>query len=268
MWKTQFPGIFTDQLFNKISLAEVPQRIISLVPSQTELLFDLGLGNRIIGVTKFCIHPKEKVAGITKIGGTKNFDLNIIRKLSPDLIIGNKEENYIAGIQALQSQFPVWVSDITTLKDALNMIASIGIITDTTAAANNLVYAINQEFNSLGKYSNLTAAYFIWRKPYMVTGSETFIHEIMEAAGFENVFAGIKRYPEVTAADLIKANPNLILLSSEPYLFQEKHIREMQDICPDAIIKIVDGELFSWYGSRLKYTPAYLRSLRQAIDLT
>jgi ABC-type Fe3+-hydroxamate transport system substrate-binding protein len=262
---THFPSTFTDQLGNKIQLERTPQRIVSLVPSQTELLLDLGLENRVVGITKFCIHPKVQVKSIPKVGGTKNFDFDLIHQLQPDLIIGNKEENYQEGIQFLQARYPVWLSDIITLKDALDMITGIGQLTDTAAIARNITDNIKGGFNNLVDFPLISAAYFIWRKPYMVAGCDTFIQEILKAAGFLNVFAHEKRYPVINAGDLQKVRPKLILLSSEPYPFQEKHIAEMQQICPTALIKIVDGEVFSWYGSRLQYAPAYIKNLRNKL---
>jgi ABC-type Fe3+-hydroxamate transport system substrate-binding protein len=236
------------------------QRIISVVPSQTELLFDLGLGDRIIGVTKFCIHPaaaKQK----TIVGGTKNLDLARIRALAPDLIIANKEENSEADIKALQLEYTVYMSDIHTLDDALLMITSISELTETAAAAAILCAQITDSFDQIIPTALRKAAYFIWRKPYMVAASNTFIDDILHRAGFSNAFAHLVRYPIITAADLAQAAPDYILLSSEPYPFKAAHLADLQKICPAAHIQLVDGELFSWYGSRLLHTAAYLKNL-------
>ncbi len=245
-----------------VTLQAIPQRIVSLVPSQTELLFDLGLVERIIGVTKFCIHPKEAVKQKTVIGGTKNFHFDIIDELKPDLIIGNKEENYREGIEALQQKYPVWMSDIYTLPDALHMIKQVGHLTDTSIRATKLAHNINEGFASLQPLqSPVSTAYFIWRKPYMAVGSNNIIDHVLQRCGFKNAFADLSRYPEITPELLQEARPKLILLSSEPYPFQEKHLEEFKALCPDAEIKVVDGELFSWYGSRLLHAPAYLQQV-------
>ena len=257
---------FTDQMGRDIELKQTPQRIISLVPSQTELLFDLGLDARIVGITKFCIHPKQQVKTKTKIGGTKNFHFDIIRQLQPDLIIGNKEENYEEGILALLQQHTVWMSDIVTLPDALDMIKGIGQLTGTNEAAAKISQKINQNFTELKGGANIAAGYFIWKDPYMSVGQDTFIHQMLVAAGFRNVFEHLSRYPLITPTVLQEAAPKVIFLSSEPYPFKEKHIREIQEILPEALIKLVDGELFSWYGSRLLQTPAYLSKLRQEVE--
>lgn len=257
---------FTDQMGYTITLPQLPQRIVSLVPSQTELLFDLGLEDRLVGVTKFCIHPKEKVKQKTKIGGTKNFKLEVIDKLQPDLIIGNKEENYQEGIEALQAKYPVWMSDIYTLEDTLQMITQIGRLTGTEARAKELTQGIVSGFQLLRTLQPaIPTAYFIWRKPYMVVGGHNFIDHILQRCGFSNIFADQTRYPEVSPEQLQEAAPKLILLSSEPYPFQEKHIAEFQKLCPEATIKVVDGEMFSWYGSRLLKSAAYLQGIIEEV---
>ncbi|MBB6610895.1 ABC transporter substrate-binding protein [Pontibacter sp. Tf4] len=248
----------------QVELPVLPQRIISLVPSQTELLFDLGLADRIVGVTKFCIHPKEQVIQKTIVGGTKNFKFDVIDQLQPDLIIGNKEENYKEGIEQLQQKYPVWMSDIFTLEDSLEMMEQLGEITGTQTIAKKLTQTIASGFKQLQlAQPTIATAYFIWRGPYMAVGGNNFIDAILQRCGFSNVFSSLERYPEITTQQLQQANPQLILLSSEPYPFKEKHIAEFQAICPQATIKVVDGEMFSWYGSRLAKGPAYLQ---QVID--
>ena len=259
----------TDQMGREIVLSDHPRRIISLVPSQTELLFDLGLDNEIVGLTRFCIHPSDKVRAKERIGGTKDFDIEKIIALKPDLIIGNKEENYEEGITELQKHFPVWMSDIATLDDAYRMMTEVGKLTNHQEEAEILVKEIQfglEEIKShKSKIINSTCAYFIWRKPYMVAARGTFIDHMLGVFGLRNAFADIDRYPEVTAAQIAASKPDLIFLSSEPYSFSERHIAEFQQICPDARIHIVDGEMFSWYGSRLRYVSAYLKQLRNAI---
>ncbi|WP_210487178.1 ABC transporter substrate-binding protein [Rufibacter aurantiacus] len=252
---------------HRLQLPQPPRRIVSLVPSQTELLFHLGLGDRVVGVTKFCIHPQEQVKQKQKIGGTKNFNFEAIDRLEPDLIIGNKEENYQEGIERLQGKYPVYMSDIYTLEDAFEMMRGIGQVTDTETQATELVQQLRQQFAGLTPAAPaIPTAYFIWRNPYMGIGNQNFIDHILALCGFENVLGHLARYPEVTAAQLQKANPKLILLSSEPYPFKEKHIAEFQAICPEALVKVVDGELFSWYGSRLLHSAPYLQRLIKEVS--
>lgn len=246
---------FTDQLGDSITLDFPPKRIISLVPSQTELLFDLGLNNEVVGVTKFCVHPEEKVQSKTKIGGTKKLDLQKIRSLKPDLIIGNKEENERADIEALQKEFPVWMSDIYTLDDATNMIHHIGELTDRSPEAAYLIHLINAGFGDLQKLAlergiSQKVLYMIWKKPFMAAGRNTFIDDVLRRIGLENVLSGT-RYPMLEVEEFSGLKPDLVLLSSEPYPFKQKNIEEFKLLLPDSRLLIVDGEMFSWYGSRL-----------------
>ncbi|AII51051.1 hypothetical protein N008_03520 [Hymenobacter sp. APR13] len=248
----------------RVAVPFPPRRIVSLVPSQTELLFALGLGERVVGVTKFCIHPPEARQTAMVVGGTKNFDFEKITELRPDLIIGNKEENYQEGIEQLAVQFPVWMSDISNLDEALDMIRRVGFIGGHKEAAEQMAAQIAASFQQLPLPAELVpAAYFIWRKPYMVAATGTFIDDLLARAGFRNVFSHLARYPEIAPEQLQTAAPRQILLSSEPYPFQEKHLAEFQALCPQAAVRIVDGELFSWYGSRLLESAAYLRSLQE-----
>ena len=242
-----------------------PKRIISLVPSQTELLFDLGLDQAIVGITKFCVHPAEKVWQKVLVGGTKTLNLDRIQELDPDLIIANKEENNREQIEELQRHYPVHVTDMTTLPDALRMIREVGALVGRATEAEQMARRIESSLYPSFPPLMLSVAYLIWRKPYMAAASDTFIQSMLAVAGFSNAFAGQTRYPEIAPADLQKEQPDLIFLSSEPYPFGEKHRKELQQICPSARIVLVDGEVFSWYGSRLLHASDYFRNLRNQI---
>lgn len=296
-------AIITDQTGHLLNLSQLPRRIISLVPSQTELLYDLGLDEEVVGITKFCVHPEKWFHSKTRIGGTKKLDFTKIRSLQPDLIIANKEENEKEQVEALMEEFPVWVSDIHTLADALAMIRSVGEITGREKNADGLIQRINREFRELqddlriirsGSRTSLQpplTAYFIWCNPWMVAGGDTFISEMMQLSGFKNGFEALSRYPEVMirpsfptgnpslpatgGEELSKHDLNgsfapsrrllsdcqLFLLSSEPYPFKEIHKAELQALFPSARILFADGEIFSWYGSRLVHAPGYLKQL-------
>ena len=262
--------IYIDQLNRKIELKEIPKRIISLVPSQTELLFDLGVGENVVGITKYCIHPKQEIKKITKIGGTKDFDIDKIIALQPDLIIANKEENYKNGIEKLEHHFPVWISDITDLNSSLKMISEVGKLVGKQKESENLVYKLNQDFEELASINSFSESYktlyFIWKDPFMIAGKDTFIEDILKRTNLENSNLE-NRYPILDEEKIKKLNPQIILLSSEPYPFKEKHIKEFARLLPNAYIRIVDGELFSWYGSRLNYTVDYLKELQNDIKL-
>lgn len=258
---------YIDQTGRQISLLQKPRRIVSLVPSQTELLHYLGLEEETVGITKFCLHPNDWFRNKTRIGGTKTVDIEKVMALKPDLIIANKEENQKEQILELAEKCPLWLSDIVTLEDAYKMIISVGELTGTEEKAEELVKRLKADFSKIKDANkelvqSKKTAYFIWQKPYMVAGNGTFINEILKIGGFENIFANQDRYPEVSEEELKKLNPEVILLSSEPFPFGDKHIKKFAEICPNATIRLVDGELFSWYGSRLLHTADYLAKLR------
>lgn len=254
---------FTDQMHRTILVPDHAERIVSLVPSQTELLHDLGLGDRVVGITKFCVHPEDWFRKKARVGGTKSVDLAKVRALKPDLIIGNKEENAQADIEALQQEFPVWMSDVRDLDGALHMLRGVGELTGTPTQAEEMATGIEKAFSSLQPLPPpLSAAYLIWHAPMMVVGTDTFVHDMLARCGLTNAFAHrTERYPEVSPAELAAADPDVILLSSEPFPFAEKHILHYNMLCPGAPVQLVDGELFSWYGSRLLKAPAYFNGL-------
>ena len=260
---------FVDQMNTTIRLSGVPRRIVSLVPSQTELLFSLGLEERVVGITKFCIHPDDWFRSKKRVGGTKDADFEKIRALNPDLIIGNKEENDKSNIEELSSIAPIWMSDIFQLDDSLDMIHKIGEMVGASEKAHHLIASIRSEFKSLEEVVQIrsserepSALYLIWKDPYLAAGKNTFIDDLLSRCGFVN-FTKEERYPEVILNS--KSSPDFVFLSSEPYPFKEKHIRQIQEIYPTATIKLVDGEMFSWYGSRLLLAPAYFRELLKSV---
>lgn len=250
----------TDDLQRTIS-TENPQRIISLVPSLTELLFDLGLGDRIVGVTKFCIHPALALKVATKIGGTKKFNFDQIKALNPDLIIANKEENYKEGIEQLCKDYPVYISDIFDLEDAIRTIQHIGMMTNSVSKSEQLVRNIHQGFEDVKNKLEGSVLYLIWQDPVMVAASNNFIDFLLRWLGMENIVGDLDRYPELDEQKLKNLAPNYVFLSSEPYPFKEKHIARYQELFPEAEVMLVDGEMFSWYGSRLIHSPKYFMSL-------
>lgn len=251
---------FTDHLDRTIFLPKPPERIVSLVPSQTELLVDLGLEEKIVGVTKFCVHPRHLRKSKTIVGGTKSYRFDVIDSLKPDLIIGNKEENDQLGIEKLATKYPVWMSDIFDLKDSLQMIADLGEITGTKVKAAGVISRIEKSFaQAIAKKG--TCVYLIWENPKMAAGKNTFIDSMLSIAGFENLIEKL-RYPEITEEAIITLSPDYLLLSSEPFPFKEKHIRTFQKLLPSSKIILVDGELFSWYGSRLVHAAEYFKGLQ------
>lgn len=238
------------------------------MPSQTELLYDLGLDDEVAGITKFCIHPQKWFRSKKRIGGTKNIHLQEIISLQPDLILANKEENVKEEADELAKYFPVYVSDVSNYEEALEMIKAIGTLTHTQEKATDLIINISAGFDRLAAqdYPKLRTAYLIWKDPYMTIGSDTFIHDLMEKAGLINIYADETRYPQVTPEELLAKKPELVLLSSEPYPFKQKHIDELQAHLPEAKIILADGEMFSWYGSRMADAPSYFQKLRDEIS--
>ncbi|MET0392685.1 MAG: helical backbone metal receptor [Chitinophagaceae bacterium] len=257
-------AVYTDQTGRSMVLDHEPRRIISLVPSQTELLHDLGLEEQVAGITKFCVHPQAWFHSKPKIGGTKQVKVEAIHQLQPDLIIANKEENVKEQVEELARHYPVWTSDVNTLEDAYDMIAAIGNMTGKEAASAQIIRQITESFSRLPAIDyKLRTCYLIWREPYMTVGGDTFIHAMLEAAGFENIFQHRRRYPELSVEEVKEAGCEWLLLSSEPYPFRQKHVEELQALLPGTRILLVDGELFSWYGSRLLLAPDYFNRLRQ-----
>ena len=236
-------------------------RIISLVPSITEALFDFGLTEReIVGRTKFCTHPENSVGKVAVIGGTKNLNLEKIRQINPDLIIANKEENVKEQIEELQLDFEAIVTDVSTLEENENLLKTLGRLLNKAQTAENFNNKIREVFQNFQDQNRKSCAYLIWKNPYMTVGGDTFISEILGLIGFENIFKNEKRYPLVSVKDLEKAE--YIFLSSEPFPFKEKHVEELQKQLPNSKIMLVDGESFSWYGTRLTRCGDYFQYLR------
>ena len=258
----------TDQIGQVVTVSQIPRRIISLVPSQSEFLWDIGISEgRLVGITKFCIHPNEMFKQIIKVGGTKNISIEKIDRLQPDFILANKEENEMSAVLELKKKYPVWVSDIKNVGGAYQMMLEVGRICGLQRDAENIIQRINQvrkDFLLSQPIHSVrsSVAYFIWKKPLMVAGGNTFIDAMLSEAGFHNVFHDYERYPEVTNEILEEIKPYLIFLSSEPYPFSDDDMVAMQHQFPFAQVKIVDGEMFSWYGSRLESAYEYFKKLR------
>lgn len=261
---------YTDQLGRRVVLRTFPpRRIVSVVPSQTELLAALGLEEEVVGITKFCVHPEGWRRLKVRVGGTKQLHLDRIHALTPDLVLANKEENVREQIEMLAKHYPVWVSNVPHLDAALDMIEQVGALVGRAAAAAHLATRIRKGFAGLRRqvaaHPPVRVAYFIWRKPWMVAGGDTFIHSVLEAAGLVNVFAHKMRYPEVSVDEVARAAPHVLLLSSEPFPFSDKHVRELAELLPHIPAVPVDGQLCSWYGSRLVYTSGYLSQLHRRL---
>jgi ABC-type Fe3+-hydroxamate transport system substrate-binding protein len=206
---------------NEVHETGGPVSIVSLVPSQTELLYDLGLDKEVTGITKFCVHPAHWQQTKVRIGGTKNLNLAKIKSLNPTLIIANKEENVRSQVEQL-SDYPVWLTDVNNLEDACRMISDLGQITGVPHQAAAMVKKIADGFDKLGVMPTpIPVAYLIWKDPYMTVGGDTFIHDMITRTGMRNVFAHTRRYPEINLEDIKKSGCTFLLLSSEPFPFQQ-----------------------------------------------
>jgi iron complex transport system substrate-binding protein len=262
---------FPDQLGTSHTFETAPKRIVSLVPSQTELLYDLGLEENIVGITKFCVHPFHFKSTKKNIGGTKKVHTEKIRLLQPDIIIANKEENTIEIVEELSKICPVWVTDIITLEDNLKMIEDFGILfnkrTEAQKWKDKINFAHTDFLNFIKGKETQKVAYFIWANPYMVAGNNTFINELLKLNNFQNIYENREeRYPEIIIQKMkIQGDPDLILLSSEPFPFTDEHAFELGRYTHHAKTVFVDGEMFSWYGSRLVKAFDYFRKLHERI---
>lgn len=257
--------VYIDQMNRRVEVNFPPKRIVSIVPSQTEFLYSIELENEVVGITKFCIHPKKWFASKSRVGGTKNVDIDKILGLKPDLIIGNKEENQKENIEALEKIAPVWMSDIYTLEDAYDMMMKIGEICNKEHQSRACVHAIKENFNAFTpQFYNQSVLYLIWENPMLAVAKNTFIHHLLtDVFKMKNILEKEERYPEVKSENEI--NPDFIFLSSEPFPFKDKHIEKYKKRFPNSKVILVDGEFFSWYGSRLLGAPNYFSELQKML---
>jgi iron complex transport system substrate-binding protein len=246
-------------------------RIISLCPSLTELVFDLGRGADLVGRTKFCVHPAAGVPAVEVVGGTKNPKVARIVALRPDLVLLNEEENRREDAEALRAAGLACHSSMPrTAAETADMVRSIGAAIERGAAAAALAARIEAEAERVRRGAAalppVRYAYLIWRRPWMTVSDDTFVAGLLSLAGGVNVFgAAAARYPEITAAELAAAAPERVLLSSEPFPFRPQHAGELAAATrlPAAAFHFVDGELLSWHGSRTVAGIAYAeRALR------
>jgi len=263
--------IVKDQLGREISLTNSPKRIISLVPSQTELLCSLALENELIGITKFCIHPYHLKSTKTIVGGTKKVDFEKIKELNPDFILCNKEENSYNFLPELEKIAPTYFSDVNTIQDSIDLILNLGIIFNRRTESKNLVDKISFKLADFKQFiknqPQRKVAYFIWAKPWMVAGNNTYINELLKLNKFENVYANMDRYPKIEI-DKIRydGDPEVIILSSEPFPFKDEHAMQIANFTNRAITVFGDGELFSWHGSRLLLAFDYFKKLHKKLE--
>lgn len=250
-----------DQIGRHLQYTFPPKKIISLAPALTETMYDLGLEEEIVGRTRFCIHPHDKVKHAVNIGGTKDIKIDRIHKLNPDLIISEKEENTKEIVEELEKHYPVYVFEVQTVTDAFGMMTDLGQITNRNEQAQSRIKDIKKSIENLPHAQGKRVAYVIWKRPYMVVGKNTYIQSLLEQMGFINPFTSYEgRYPEVTEMDLKEANLDYLFLATEPYPFREKDITPMAELLPGVQPMIVDGEMF-WYGVKIIEAVPYFNRL-------
>lgn len=237
-----------DSLSTELHFDQRPQRVISLVPSITEWLIDMGV--EVVGRTKFCVHPEEKVADIPVIGGTKNFRFDTIERLTPDLIIGNKEENYKEGIQRLRESNPVWMTVINSFSDAIDCFDQLSDCLAIAARWQEKRTLLLERYEGLKKEKSGSVIYLIWLDPWMAVGQQTYVNSFLEATGYENRIK-LDRYPTLTIEEIKKQAPDYLFLSSEPFPFKQQHVEQLHAQLPNTTVRLVNGEYYSWYGTRL-----------------
>ena len=254
-----------DHLGNIINLPTPPSNIVSLVPSQTELLADLGLDDRVSAITKFCVHPASWRNTKAIIGGTKQLKLEKIAALNPHLIIANKEENVADQVEWLSARFPVFVTDVDSMKSALIMIKDIGQLTGTEHAASTILSDIRSAFPAFTPADvrqAIPVIYLIWKDPYMTVGGDTFISDMLQYCGCVNAWEDRRRYPEITIPEINQSVAKVVMLSSEPFPFADQHANALAAQLPGTTVICVDGEMFSWYGSRMRLAGPYFEGLK------
>ena len=256
-----------------VALAASPRRIVSLIPSVTEILFALGLGDAVVGCTVYCTQPPEGVATKTRIGGEKNPKLDLIRELAPDLVVANVEENVREHIDTLRAWgIVVYVTYPRTVVEGIRLVRDLGHVTGATEQADTMVGALEESLVRARAWVNgrrrLRVFCPIWRRPYMTINRDTYVHDLLRTCGGENIFADLpKRYPEVTLAEMAGRRPDVILLPDEPYRFRRAHVADFGEDAEtpavrDRRVHLVDGKLLSWYGPRIAQAldelPAFL----------
>lgn len=233
-------------------------RLVSLCPSLTELLFDLGAGAELVGRTKFCVHPELLVDRVEKLGGTKNPKIARILELEPDLVLMNEEENRLEDAEQIRAAgISVHASLPRTAAETAVMVRSIAAAIHREESGERIAADIEGRAERVRTAATgiapLTYAYLIWREPWMTINDDTFVAALLALAGGRNVFGNAtERYPTITLDDLRAANPDVVLLSSEPFPFADRHATELETALglPRDRFELVDGELLSWHGSR------------------
>jgi ABC-type Fe3+-hydroxamate transport system substrate-binding protein len=256
------PNIFiTDALGRLLQLPAPPQRIVSLVPSLTETLFAFGAGERLVGITDFCVEPAAEVAGLPKVRGTKNPNREAIRELQPDLILAAKEENRERDVAAFEAMsLPVYVTDMRSMADVVTQCAALADLLEVAASAAPLIDELREliaeaEARLQRRTKRRYLLAFIWRDPWMAVGADTYADDVLRLAGAINLAHELPgRYPRADLEDFLDLDPELILLPGEPYAFSDEDVLELASFgdeeFPGPRIALCDGMALTWPGPR------------------
>jgi ABC-type Fe3+-hydroxamate transport system substrate-binding protein len=265
-------GPFTDASGVAVSVPAPPHRIVSLIPSITEILFALGRGDAVVGCTVYCTQPPEGVATKTRVGGEKNPRLELIRALGADLVIANVEENVREHVETLRAWgIPVYVTYPRTVAEGIRLVRELGHVTGAGERGGKLAAALEGQLaqvrSRLAGAPRARVFCPIWRKPYMTVNRDTYVHDMLAVCGGDNVFGDhARRYPEVTLTEVAAARPEVILLPDEPYRFRRAHAADFATLTDMPAVRagrihLVDGKLLSWYGPRIEQALATLPGL-------
>ena len=245
-----------DLLGRSFDFATPPNRVVSLVPSLTETLFDLGAGDAVAGITDFCIFPE----GIERprVGGTKTPRIDEIRALAPDLVYMNLEENLERHAKQIESFAPVFVTEPKTVDDVVELITTLGVIHDRRERASELTKALTRERVAVNPF---TFAVPIWKKPWMWCGGDTYVSNLVESIGGRNVLRDRERYPSMSLDEVLALRPDIVFLPDEPYLFTSADAAEIRG---PRVIGPFPGHLFTWHGTRTILGLRFLQSLERS----
>lgn len=249
-----------DGIARQVELPAPPRRIVSLVPSTTETLFALGVGDRLVGRTRYCVHPARELADVPEVGGTKSPRLAELAALRPDLVLANEEENKPALWPRLELLAPLYVAYPRTVDEALHDLRTTARLVGAEARGDELVATCQAARAELARVRRpFTYAYLIWKDPWMAVGPDTFVASMLAEVGGRCALNTDERYPRLELDALVAADPDVVYLSSEPYAFTAEHAAELGRLAERA--RLVDGELCSWHGARMVRALPYLAEL-------
>lgn len=230
-----------------------PERVVSLVPSLTETLFDLGAGDAVVGITDFCIFPPD--LPLPRLGGTKNPRVEDVRALAPDLVHMNLEENLRRHAEAIEAFAPVFVSEPKSVADVAALIGQLGELHGRQVKATELMARLTAELARMPRRS-FTFACPIWKNPWMWCGGDTYVSRLVEAAGGVNVLRNQDRYPHVPLEEVMSSRPEVVFLPDEPYVFTGEDAAALEGT---RVIGPFPGHLFTWHGTRTSLGLGFLR---------